>query len=218
MKELSDLGTIKKAILSQDMEEIRVIGDVLEAKKITEKSWFVIYKKDDTLIASYGFGAPSLAVIVEELLSLGVRCIVKIDKCKALNPTLRIGDIVVIKASIPNDGFTRSRFHYGFPACADPHLFVTFEELGKSGICYTTDLYYGKDEGVDVAKRYGVLCLDYSTSALYTLANYYNVKALSLCVISENVVTGERGRVEDVSERLVRLGIDVFNIIKKVKC
>ena len=208
----------RKVIISESPNVINVIGGIIGAKKIIDKSWLVVLVKEDVSFVSYGFGAPSLAMILEEVISNGVRCVVKLDKCKSLTPTLKVGEVVIAKGAIAGDGFTRSRFPPGFPACPDPELFVNFKDLGTPVLFYISDVYYGGDRNLEEARRFGASCLDYSTSALYALAHYHHVRGLSLGVIDENVSSGERGRLEDIEERVVRLGINVFERLRKVTC
>src|ERR1700675_2651056 len=46
-------------------------------------------------VQATGMGAPSAAIVFEELIQLGARVLVRVGTCGALQPELALGDIVV---------------------------------------------------------------------------------------------------------------------------
>ncbi len=59
-------------------------------------------------IMSHGMGGPSAAIVVEELCMLGLRTFVRVGTCGALDPTLRVGELVAATGVIPADGTSRA--------------------------------------------------------------------------------------------------------------
>ena len=60
------------------------------------------------------------------------------------------------------------------------------------GLLFATDSFY--NERPDLVLRmagYGVLAIDMESSALYTLAAKHGRKALTICTVSDHVLTGE---------------------------
>ena len=55
-------------------------------------------------IQSTGMGGPSAAIVVEELIALGARRLVRIGTCGALDSGLALGDLVAAESVLPADG------------------------------------------------------------------------------------------------------------------
>jgi uridine phosphorylase len=72
-------------------------------------------------IQSTGMGGPSAAIVLHELISLGVTRAIRVGTCGALDPTLGLGDLVVANESIAADG-TSAALGAGALARADAAL------------------------------------------------------------------------------------------------
>ncbi len=55
-------------------------------------------------IQSTGMGGPSAAIVLHELICLGVRRAIRVGTCGALDSALGLGDLVVVGEAIPADG------------------------------------------------------------------------------------------------------------------
>src|SRR3990170_2295625 len=62
-------------------------------------------------VQTSGIGTPSLSIVLEELLRLGARRLVRIGTCGGIGRGLRTGDLVVATAAAPVDGSTRTYLH-----------------------------------------------------------------------------------------------------------
>src|SRR5437763_15231819 len=59
-------------------------------------------------IQSTGMGGPSAAIVVQELVDLGARRLVRVGTCGALQPALRLGQLVLATEAIAADGTSRA--------------------------------------------------------------------------------------------------------------
>src|SRR5579884_1164116 len=55
-------------------------------------------------IQSTGMGGPSAAIVVAELAELGARRLIRVGTCGALDPSLSLGQLVVVGEALPEDG------------------------------------------------------------------------------------------------------------------
>jgi uridine phosphorylase len=55
-------------------------------------------------VQSTGMGGPSAAIVVEELIALGARRLVRIGTCGALRGDLELGTLVAAREVLPEDG------------------------------------------------------------------------------------------------------------------
>ena len=72
-------------------------------------------------IQSTGMGGPSAAIVLTELLALGVRRAIRVGTCGALAPGLSLGELIVARDSISADGTSQALGADGRVA-ADPSL------------------------------------------------------------------------------------------------
>jgi uridine phosphorylase len=56
------------------------------------------------VVQSSGMGGPSAAIVVEELCDLGARLIIRVGTCAALDPAVKLGDIIVPPFALCMDG------------------------------------------------------------------------------------------------------------------
>src|SRR5215208_462228 len=60
-------------------------------------------------VQSTGMGCPSAAIVVEELIQLGVKRLLRVGTCGGLQPDLRLGDLIVALSAVPADS---TAIHY----------------------------------------------------------------------------------------------------------
>src|SRR3954452_4523262 len=59
-------------------------------------------------VQSSGMGCPSAAIVIEELVQLGAKRIVRVGTCGGLQPDLALGDLIIAVAATPADGTVRT--------------------------------------------------------------------------------------------------------------
>jgi purine-nucleoside phosphorylase len=153
-----------------------------------------------------GMGIPTLSIYVTELVTeYGVKSLIRVGTCGALQPDLEIGDIVLPMSSSTNSHINRLRFEgmdYA-PTASFPLLLKAYEtakELGAKvhvGGMFASDTFYPDDpEWWKKWAAYGALVVEMETSGLYTLAAKFGVDALSVLTVSDSLVTGESSTAE----------------------
>ncbi|MEM6686786.1 MAG: purine-nucleoside phosphorylase [Bacteroidota bacterium] len=148
-----------------------------------------------------GMGAPSIGIYAHELINdFGVEKLIRVGSAGSYQKTVQLRDIVVAMAASSNSSMNHLPFlGEHFAPTADAELFVAALNAAKeknipvkAGNILTSDIFYQED--ADYYKKwakYGVLCVEMETSALYTIAARFQVKALSLLTISDSLVTHE---------------------------
>jgi DeoD family purine-nucleoside phosphorylase len=152
-------------------------------------------------------GCPSAAIVVEELVQLGVRRLLRVGTCGGLQPDLRLGDLVVAVSAVPADGTAR-RYVGGEPHAptADWELVHgavhAAKELGKPirvGAIASTDTFYDPDpERHRRWSKRGILAVEMEAAALFTVAALRGVQAGCLLTVSDIVVGEAFTRITDV--------------------
>ena len=168
-------------------------------------------------VQATGIGGPSAAIVVEELIQLGVKRLLRVGTCGALQPYLRHGDLVLALSAIPDDGTSR-RYVDGEPIAptADWDLLHgvvhAAKEIGERishvGPIVSTDVFYDPDEGSfgRWAAR-GALAVEMEAAALFTIAALRGVQAGCLVAVSDTW-DGKHERIsdEELQEAVERMG------------
>ena len=69
------------------------------------------YHGEPDSVQTSGMGTPSLSIVVEELLRLGAKRLIRVGTCGGIAKALKTGDLVVATAACPVDGATTTGQH-----------------------------------------------------------------------------------------------------------
>ncbi len=148
-----------------------------------------------------GMGQPSMAIYVNELITeYAVRSIVRVGSCGALTEQLALRDLVIASGACTDSAMNRITFEgLDYAPVADFGLLRAAVEAAEArgarptvGLLFSSDSFYAtRPELTRRMVDYGVVAVEMEASALYTLAARHGVKALAICTVSDQVVTGE---------------------------
>jgi purine-nucleoside phosphorylase len=164
------------------------------------------YGDKNVSVQGSGMGIPTLSIYVHELVTeYHVKTLIRVGTCGALQPHLKVGDIVLPMAASTNSHTNRLRFKgMDFAPTASFHLLLKAYGAAKErgarvhvGGIFSSDTFYGDDpEWWKKWAAYGALAAEMETSGLYTLAAKFEVCALSVLTVSDSLVTGESSTAE----------------------
>ena len=165
------------------------------------------YQGKPVSVMGTGMGVPSHSIYVNELISeYGVKTLVRVGTCGALQPELELGDVVLAMAASSDSHINRLRFSgMDFAPTASFCLLMKAYEASEAagasvrvGNVLTSDTFYHDDP--DSWKHwaaFGVLVVEMETAGLYTLAAKYGVDALSILTVSDSLVSGGQTSSEE---------------------
>ena len=103
--------------------------------------------------ATSGMGAPSMSIVVNELVQAGIRTIIRIGTSGSIRDHVAIGSVVIPSGALTNQGAALDIAPAEFPAVADPFLTVAVaaaaERLGVDhhvGVIASTDTFFEGQE------------------------------------------------------------------------
>jgi uridine phosphorylase len=163
---------------------------------------------DPLTVQATGMGGPSAAIVVEELISLGARRLVRIGSCGALVDDLRLGDLVAAETVLPADGASAALGADGALA-GDPVLFERIVAAGaRPATVVSSDLFYDPREG-EVAgwRRRGASVVEMEAATILQVAAVRGVAAA--CALAVSDVPGADGPRRVDGERFQELGLRV---------
>jgi uridine phosphorylase len=148
-------------------------------------------------IQSTGMGGPSAAIVVEELIALGARRIVRVGTCGALAPGLRLGGLVVADAVLPGDGTSRALGADGAlaPDAALTGALAAAAPEAARGLVVSSDLFYDPDpERAAAWIAEGALAVEMEAAALLAVTARHGVAAA--CVLAVSDLVADRTRID----------------------
>jgi len=156
-------------------------------------------------VQSTGMGCPSAAIVIEELVQLGVKRFVRVGTCGGLQPDMSLGDLIVAVTAIPADQTSVHLVREPHVPTADWELVHSAvhaaKELRKAlrvGPIVSSDLFYNPDDQQYARwSARGVLAVEMEAAVLFTLGALRGVKAGCLLTVSDVVVEGEFVRISD---------------------
>jgi uridine phosphorylase len=168
------------------------------------------------VIGGFGIGAPAATVVLEALASLGVRRIVGVGTAGALVRGLDVGDVVVCRRAVRDEGV--SHHYLPLDRWAEPHDGLTRrlgDRLAEAGLdpvpgaAWTIDAPYR--ETVAEARHYaedGVSVVEMEAAALFSVGQVRGVEVAAAFAISDSLADGEwvpHFRHPRLAERLGRM-------------
>jgi purine-nucleoside phosphorylase len=181
-----------------------------------------MYNGKRVSVQGTGMGVPSTAIYLHEFIhEYGVKKIIRIGTCGALQPFLELNQLILAEAAY-TDSYTNIMHNNSAdyaPLANAGLLQKTMETANKlsipaiKGTVFTTDTFYS-----DEANRWdkwvakGILAVEMESSILYTLAAKNNVEALSILSVSDNIITEKLTTAkerEHASMDMMKLALEV---------
>lgn len=208
---LDTLNDVKYALLPGDPARLDKIAKFLEnpqelAFNREFRSLRGKYKNINVLALSTGIGGSSAAIAVEELKKIGIRAVIRIGSCGALQKNINQGDLIIVNAAVRDDGASKAYVDPRFPAVPNTDLLNACIESAKEndfpfhvGIAHSHESFYIDDNEQQEAywSKLGVLGADMETAAVFTVAAIRGIKAAS---ILNNVVVCGNDTAQSVAD------------------
>ena len=184
-----------KFIAETFLDEPRLVNNVRGVQGYTGT-----YRGVPVSVMASGMGMPSIGIYSYELFTqYDVDNIIRVGSAGAIQRELKLGSIVAGMGACTNSNYAEQ---YGlggtFAPIADFALLSaavqSAKELGIEmpvGNLYSSDTFYDASASSLKWAEMGVLAIEMEAAALYCNAAYTKKRGLSICSVSDNIVTGE---------------------------
>ena len=190
-------------------------GDPLRAKFIAEtfltdarlvnnvrgvQGYTGTYQGTPVSVMASGMGMPSIGIYSHELFHFyDVDNIIRVGSAGAISPKLKLRDVVMAQGAWTDSDFAHQ---FGLPGTFAPIADFTLLETAVAvarrmgveppvGSLLSSDVFYNKAGNTMDWGKMGVLAIEMETAALYCNAAEAGKRALTICTISDSLVTGE---------------------------
>lgn len=156
-------------------------------------------------IQSTGIGGPSAAVVLCELAELGLKRALRVGTCRALDPSLELGQVVAVSAAIAEEGSAGAEDLIE----PDPGLTAALRAEGVPALTVaSTDLFYETDPlAAERRRAQGAAALEMGAATLFGLGRRLGLSVGCLLVVAEVPARANR-RIgdEQLAESAARMG------------
>ncbi len=165
--------------------------------------------------ASHGIGAPSTAVLAEEMIKLGAKTIIRIGNSGGLDPSVEIGDLAISTGCVRDDGTSEAYVVPEYPAVADWEIVgalvseaANVGARAKTGVTWSLDAFYARnaiagpngslrsmsvdgywpshlETRIRDMQQARILNCEMEAGILLTLAGLFGIRAGAICVVSD---------------------------------
>ena len=179
--------------IALQLEDVREIGFNREYRSLVGT-----YKGMKVLAMSTGMGGCSTGIAIEELKAIGIKAMIRIGSCGALQKNIGLGHLVFACGAVRDDGASRAYVDIRYPAVPDPallgHCIAAAQEQGwpsHTGIVHSHESFYIDTNAEEEAywSKCGVLGADMETAALFTIGRLRGVRTAS--ILNNVVVYGQ---------------------------
>ena len=173
-------------------------------------------------VMGHGMGVPSMGIYSYELFNFyGVQTIIRVGSAGAIQPDLKLGDLVVAMGTCTNSNYASQYELPGtFAPIADFNLLRkaadACDRLGyryRVGNVMTSDTFSTENAHNDKWTMMGVLAVEMEIAALYLNAARAGKHALAICTVSDHILTGEATTAEERQLTFTKMMDVAFSLI-----
>ena len=211
-------------------------GDPLRAKFIAEnflenpvlvnnvrgvQGYTGTYKGVPVSVMASGMGMPSIGIYAYELYTqYDVENIIRVGSAGAMREDMELGSVMAGMGACTNSNFA-DQYELGgtfAPICDFDLLMAAVESAKELGVKMPVGNLYSSDTFYDAAgrnakfRKMGIMAVEMEAAALYCTAAYTGKRALAICSISDNLVTGIELPPEDRQNtftNMMKIGLEI---------
>lgn len=235
-----DIG--KYVILPGDPKRCeKIAAHFDDAKLVGDNREYITYtgylNGEKVSVTSTGIGGPSAAIAMEELTKIGARTFIRVGTCGGMQKNIKSGDIVIANAAIRAEGTSKEYAPIEFPAVSTFEITSALKNASNKldltshvGVVQCKDSFYGQHEPDKMPISYelenkwnawlkmGTLSSEMESAALFTVANYLNVRCGSCFLVVANQEREKAGLENPVvhdTEMAIKVAVEALRELIK---
>ena len=173
-------------------------------------------------VMGHGMGMPSIGIYSYELFNFyDVKTIIRVGSAGSIHPDLHFGQWAIAMSSCTDSKYSAL---YDLPGTYAPIADFSLlrgaveacERFGykyKVGNVFSSDVFYGENPQNDKWMKMGVLAVEMEAAALYMNAARSGNRALTICTISDHILTGEATTAEERQTTFTHMMDVAFSLV-----
>ena len=173
-------------------------------------------------VMGHGMGMPSIGIYSYELFNFyDVKTIIRVGSAGSIHPDLHIGQLAIAMGACTDSNYSAQ---YDLPGtyapiadfsllCGAVEACERFGYKYKVGNVFSSDVFYGENPQNDKWMKMGVLAVEMEAAALYMNAARSGNRALTICTISDHILTGEATTAEERQTTFTHMMDVAFSLV-----
>ncbi|MEM0097779.1 MAG: purine-nucleoside phosphorylase [Conexivisphaerales archaeon] len=193
----------ERVLLAGDADRVRQLSNMLKnATVVNENRGYItytgFYRDKPVTVACHGIGAPSAAIVIEELRMLGAKVMVRLGTAGGLIKEIKYGDVLIASgAFLPYGNIMNQYIGNVIPPTVPSYdllsSLVNASKISKTAVyvgpVYSGDAFYAEDsEYSSKLSKLGYIGAEMEAGTLFALASLRGFKAGALFMASNNIV------------------------------
>ena len=180
------------------------------------------YKGKPVSVMGHGMGIPSISIYTYELFNFyNVKSIIRVGSAGTIHPDLHIGDLAIAMGACTDSNYAAQ---FELPGTYAPIanfdlLRAAADECERRGFNYkvgnvfSADAFYSENAHTEKWINMGVMAVEMEIAALYMNAARSGNRALGICTISDNIITGEATTAEERQNSFTNMMEVAFSLV-----
>ncbi|MFH1097904.1 MAG: nucleoside phosphorylase [Candidatus Desantisbacteria bacterium] len=183
-----------RMIAEEYLENARLVNDFRGLVAYTGE-----YEGIPVSVVTTGMGCPSACIVLEELVMLGVKTLIRIGTCGAIQRDIQPGMVIIPNGAVPLCGILRA---YGLPLLPPVPDYAVLraivdsaEHLGiqhRVGMIATSDAFYREIPQAREWEDKGVLAFEMECAGLFALGLVRGLRVGAVVTATGNILYGEQ--------------------------
>ena len=173
-------------------------------------------------VMGHGMGIPSISIYTYELFNFyNVKSIIRVGSAGTIHPDLHIGDLAIAMGACTDSNYAAQ---FELPGTYAPIanfdlLRAAADECERRGFNYkvgnvfSADAFYSENAHTEKWINMGVMAVEMEIAALYMNAARSGNRALGICTISDNIITGEATTAEERQNSFTNMMEVAFSLV-----
>lgn len=222
----------RKVILTLllDIPTESILSQMENVQKISEFGEYIVYsgkfEGEEIGIVYHGSGSFSISTAIEELVQLGVTCMLRIGNSGGLSDTVHVGNYIIADGAVREDRLMLDYVPAEFPAIADFNMIESaraacseIEGICHEGLVLSVATFYpgsgyptakGVFESNGVSrvhlwKKAGILTMDVETSTVLIMGRLFGIRSGSILGVGNHATFDEGSYMSPESTRKLAL-------------
>lgn len=172
-------------------------------------------------VVTTGMGCPSAAIVVEELINLGAKILLRIGTCGGVQKKVNPGDLIIPNSAVPLVGLLKN---YRLETkITKPNNAITkklVEKTSETGISYwvgpicTSDAFYQEKKEAKEWESKGILAIEMECAGIFALAKLHKIKAGAILTATGNILYGrqvmETKTIKKSIATMIKIALETF--------
>jgi len=206
-----------RMIAEKYLENARLVNDFRGLVAYTGE-----YEGIPVSVVTTGMGCPSACIVLEELLMLGVKTLIRIGTCGAIQKDIQPGMVIIPNGAVPLCGILMAYGLELLPPVPDYTVLRAIVDSAKNlgiehrvGMIATSDAFYREIPQAKEWEDKGVLAFEMECAGLFSLGLVRGLRVGAMVTTTGNILYGEQ--IMETAEITEAIGDEIRIALGAVK-